>query len=323
MPSAALLIFAKITASKIPLDIMEKTDLIRRAQNLVQQLADGCESNDFGSATVSIYDTAWVSMVTKRIKGQDQWLFPESFQYILDTQLPDGSWDSHTSLEDGILNTMAALLALKKHTSTLPATNGTSSPDLGDMITKAKKSLDSRLYHWDVETCVNVGVEILVPAILAMLETEGVYFRFPGQPRLQAVREEKMAKLNPHILYDTPTTFHHSLEAFIGVIDFDRLSQHKTLGGMMGSPASTASYLIHSSLWDAEAEAYLARVVLKGQGEGSGGVPTVFPTPLFEIAWVWNEYLTKIDQDFDQILGGLHAFPSQHLSRVHEAAALV
>lgn len=51
-------------------------------------------------------------MVSKVIDGRRQWLFPDSSQYVLDKQLPDGGWESYASDLDGILNTMAALLAI-------------------------------------------------------------------------------------------------------------------------------------------------------------------------------------------------------------------
>ncbi len=280
---------------------MEILTLDRRAQNLVHQLADGCDNYNLGSATVSIYDTAWVSMISKTINGYDQWLFPESFRYILDNQLPDGSWESYASLEDGILNTMAALLALKKHSKTLPAGHKALSLHLDVSISKAKRSLEDKLHRWDVASGVNVGFEILVPAMLAMLETEDLLFQFPGRQCLQEIREEKMAKFDPRKLYNAPTTFLHSLEAFIGVVDFDRLCQYKTLGSMMCSPASTAVYLMHTSCWDAEAESYLHKVILEGHGKGSGGVPSVFPMPVFEITWVRSKYASRIDQEPDQI----------------------
>ena len=280
---------------------MEPLTLYHRAQDLVQQLANGCESHLLGSATVSIYDTAWVSMISRTINGHDEWLFPESFQYILDHQLPEGSWESYASLEDGILNTMAALLALKKHSNALSAGDKAISLHLDVSIYKAKRCLEDKLHRWDVESGVNVGFEILIPAMLAMLETEDIIFRFPGQACLQVIRERKMANFDPRILYDAPTTFLHSLEAFIGSIDFDRLCQYKTLGSMMCSPASTAVYLMHTSRWDAEAESYLHRVISEGYGKGGGGVPSVFPMPVFEITWVRSYCTCTTDQEPDNI----------------------
>ena len=55
---------------------------------------------------------------------------------------------------------------------------------------------------------------------------------------------------------------------------------------MMGSPASTAVYLIDSSSWDDEAEEHLRNVISAGPGRGNGSAPTAYPSSLFEISWV-------------------------------------
>ena len=257
-----------------------------RARKLVQDLADSCEDGWMGSASVSIYDTAWVSMVMKKHDGQEQWLFPESFQYLLEQQLPDGSWKSYASLEDGILNTMASLLALVKHKKSISDRKEDDLHQLSLRISRAKKSLEDQLESWDVESGKNVGFEILVPSLLIMLENEHIYVDFPQKNLIQGLNEIKMARFDAQVLYQSLTTYHHSLEALVGVIDFDRLGHLKMFGSMLGSPASTAAYLMHSSVWDTEAELYLRKVIHMGQGKGSGGVPSVFPMPIFETTWV-------------------------------------
>ncbi|KAI0005817.1 hypothetical protein F4779DRAFT_31181 [Xylariaceae sp. FL0662B] len=54
---------------------------------------------------------------------------------------------------------------------------------------------------------------------------------------------------------------------------------------MMGSPSSTATYLIHSSTWDDAAERYLRDVVRNGSGQRTGGVLSAWPTTVFETSW--------------------------------------
>ena len=54
----------------------------------------------------------------------------------------------------------------------------------------------------------------------------------------------------------------------------------------MASPASTAAFLMQSSVWNIDAESYLRNVIHNGSGKGNGGVPSVFPMPIFEITWV-------------------------------------
>lgn len=105
-----------------------------------------------------------------------------------------------------------------------------------------------------------------------------------------------LENFNTEILYSSPRTLNHSLKAFIDQINFDRLTHNKTFGSMMASPASTAAYLMQCSTWDNEAESYIRRVICEGIGKGNGGLPSVFPTPIFEVTWVI--YILSIGRTF-------------------------
>ena len=265
---------------------MDSLGIEQRAQTLIQQLATGCQSNNLGSATVAVYDTAWVSMVSKFENGHRTWLFPECFHYLLETQLPDGGWESQASLDDRLLHTLAALLAMKKHIS---ACGPMRHPDLADLegrISKATAYIQNSLHCWTMEENLHVGFEVLLPAHLSMLQKEGLAFEFPERGRLERLSASKLANFDPEVLYHTPTTSLHSLEAFLDQIDFDKLGHHKTFGSMMASPSSTAAYLMYSSIWDTDAELYLRNVIKEGSGKDSGAVPSVFPMPVYEISWV-------------------------------------
>lgn len=136
-------------------------------------------------------------------------------------------------------------------------------------IAKATQHLEERLWNWDVESTVHVGFEILVPSLLGLLELEGYQFQFPARSTLMAFNEQKLAKFDPRLLYNHhQTTLVHSLEAFIGRIDLDRVSHDLHNGAMMAPPASTAAYLMHCSSWSNAAEEYLRRVIAIGGGRG-------------------------------------------------------
>ena len=77
-----------------------------------------------------------------------------------------------------------------------------------------------------------------------------------------------------------------SLEASLDKIDFDKIGHHKVGGSMMGSHASTATYLTRTSVWTHEAERYLATVFASANGKDHGGVPSVFPATTFMLCWV-------------------------------------
>lgn len=262
-------------------------------RGIVKSLADRCvRTSGLGSMSVAIYDTAWLAMVSRDIDGVTSWTFPECFKYVLDNQFPDGGWESYASPIDGILNTIGGLLALLKRSRAAESMAAVSAkiPGISNYdshILRAKKSLHLQLQSWDVDTCDHVGFEYLVPALLNMLATYEVEFTFPGMQKLMAMNAVKLAVFDPkHIYGPMQSTALHSLEAFVGIIDFDRVSHHKVNGSIMASPASTAAYLMFRSEWDVEAEIYLKEVIANGVGKGNGGVPSAFPTTIFEISWV-------------------------------------
>lgn len=247
-----------------------------------------------GSMTCSVYDTAWVACVSKTVSDRSQWLFPSSFSFVLDSQLPDGGWPAHPGADDpdeidGILSTMAALFCLTQHVRNPLQLRHLHKEGLVTRMKKAVARLSELLEKWRVGDCKAVGFEVLAPSLLDLLEKEGVYFTFPDKERLLQIRDQKLAIIRPEMLYNTaPSTLLHSLEAFHGHQDFsfDRISHQKVSGSMMASPSATASYLIRSTKWDDEAEAYLRLVLSNGDGKGSGGVPSAYPSTSFELTWV-------------------------------------
>ncbi|KAF7935774.1 hypothetical protein EAE99_002754 [Botrytis elliptica] len=271
---------------------MDHFDVLE-AKFLVGSLAnESFRAGGSGSMSTSIYDTAWVSMVSKDVDGVRHWLFPEAFQHIVDAQSKDGSWESYSSQVDGILNTMAALLAFVSHQSANNSSYSILPPDIDARILKAQGSLRHQLQAWDVRSCVHVGFEILVPALLGMLEQHNVVCEFPGKTHLLQLNQEKLSIFQPEIFYQNiQVTALHSLEAFIGTIDFNRIKHHLKNGSIMASPSSTAAYLMNTSIWDNESEIYLRNTIIEGAGKGNGSVPCAFPTTFFEFTWVVSTLL--------------------------------
>lgn len=237
------------------------------------------------SWTMSIYDTAWLSMIKK--PGGD-WLFPESFDYILRTQNMDSGWVSKVSNWDDMLNTLSASIALEKRIREDKHLTSETRENLRQRRSHALTYLQKLLDTWDVESCLHVGFEILVPALLRMLDEYGFQMQFAGRKSLHVLNEEKLKNFDAEaILYGpSQTTVLHSLEAFVGKIDFSRVSHHKVGGSILGSPSATAAYLMNAPTWDNEAERYLQRVIQLGGGSGLGGVPSAFPCEIFELTWV-------------------------------------
>lgn len=257
-----------------------------QAHRLLTFSSSQCSNPDgLGSFSPSVYDTAWISMVAKEYaNGTKAFLFPEAFTYLLETQMPDGSWPSYSASIDGILNTLAALLALKTRGRMEDALHS----EFDKRCCRAEKALRSMLGDWDIKSTDRVGFEVLVPGLLRLLEEQGIHFQFRGRKELVELGESKRA-IGQHLLKGTKqTTLLHSLEAFVGVLNYDDVQHYKLPNGsMLNSPASTAAYLSKASEWDTEAEGYLRMVVdqyrLKGH---KGGVPTAYPTSMFELSWV-------------------------------------
>lgn len=253
----------------------------------------------YGTMSAAPYDTAWVALVAKEVDGQKQWLFPECFEHLLATQSNSGAWswtkDAGDASIDAILNTAGPLLALKRHAAN-PLQLSNDPQLLADRITRATEALKSQLAIWDVSTTDHVGFEIIVPAMLEYLELEdgdgSLTFDYNAKAPLMKINQAKMSRFRPEYLYGSHRmTALHSLEAFIGKIDFDKVSHHKTGGSMLGSPSSTAAYLMHSSLWDDESEAYLRTVVRLAAGQNSGAIPSAFPSTYFETSWLLSTVL--------------------------------
>jgi hypothetical protein len=264
------------------------TTMIDEARSLVQQLSLSLSHGiPYGSMSTSIYDTAWVSMVARETNTKRRWLFPSSFEVVLNAQSTDGGWTHNSSEFDAIITSLAALLALLKHSAEEVGTEGNVLPqDMDKRISKAKDWLQKHLHAWDVHNTDRVGFELLLPAHLRLLESYDVSFNFPGYNTLMNLNKKKLAKFDPTILYQNTCSAAHSLEAFAGILDFDQLNVQQDNGSIFCSPSATAAYLIFLSSWNDQAEAYLHQAYNHGAGGGSGNFPSAFPSEIFEASWV-------------------------------------
>lgn len=275
---------------------MDRSFIQEKINQLMNNICTSTGNDAICSLSPSVYDTAWVSMVQKPGHGV---LFPQCFDYILQIQLPDGSWASEQSDTDGILSTLAACLALrqlKPHVK-MPDTY------IEERCLRAQAWLHSKFATWKIEEAERVGFEVLVPNLLRLLEHQGVHFNLTGKDLLMSFAEGKMSKFRKVLTGPKQTTLLHSLEALFGLFDYDSVKHHKLPdGSMLGSPSSTAAYLMSSSTWDVDAEAYLCRVVERRHTTSLwGGCPSAFPTTIFEWSWVSNACHTHSDHYIESI----------------------
>ena len=221
--------------------------------------------------------------------GIPQYLFPSAFLSILNSQLPDGSWDAHlvtqSTLEtpnnalpmlsnnsDSYLSTMAALYTSKNHIVSSCQIHPARLPGLPlhERITLVISSLQGMLCKWQIDCCNSVGFEILIPGLLDLLRLQGYNFDFPDREKLFKVRNSKMARLESSMSQGvTPIVVLHSLEAFHGQsiksLGTSYVKEHLIHGSVMARPAATASCLMKSPIWDEEAETYIRLIIGRGR----------------------------------------------------------
>ena len=176
-------------------------DVYAETAKLLASMASKLDGTWYPSSmSTNVYDTAWVSMVSKEENGSRKWLFPKAFEFILLSQHADGHWDDDEPRANAILSTMAATLACFKHQSFPHLLSHVSSPE--DIDVRTSKSiawLTHELVNWDGQKEVDsVALEILVPALLNQLEKYGVSISSPylkDLTQLSAIRlsEAKLA----------------------------------------------------------------------------------------------------------------------------------
>ncbi|KAL9012654.1 MAG: hypothetical protein Q9173_002593 [Seirophora scorigena] len=205
----------------------------------------------FGSFSGAVYDTAWLSMISKGDGERKDPLFPECFAHLLESQQDDGAWGATASQADGILNTLAGLLALA-HRQRSSVSGSLNSKSLDWRIERGSSAIQGLLQDWDPSQSLQVGSEILIPSLLRQLKSFDIHFRFPGHSALMDLHNQKLRKFNPTLVYSAKaTTLLHALEAFVGLIDLDQAAHHcSEVSGILGSPAATAAYLMNTSIWD-------------------------------------------------------------------------
>ncbi|KAG5979881.1 hypothetical protein E4U55_004661 [Claviceps digitariae] len=241
-------------------------------------------------------------MISKTEKNRKEWLFPECFYYLLKAQSANGGWGvPQTTQTARILDTSAALLALLLHAKEPLQIVVVSRNEIHEHIERGFISLQQQLSQWDdVERSNHIGVELIVPALFAYLQRErdSFVFDYPCKQTLESMNKAKVAQFRLETLYTKrPSSALHSLEAFLGKLDFNRVSHHLYRGSMMASPSSTAAYLIGASEWSDEAESYLRHIVRAGAGHGDGGIPGTYPTTHFECSWI---LATLLQAGFDK-----------------------
>nr|XP_010918399.1 ent-copalyl diphosphate synthase 1, chloroplastic isoform X2 [Elaeis guineensis] len=227
--------------------------------------------DDDGEISISAYDTAWVALV-KDLNGSGGPQFPSSLQWIVENQLPDGSWgDSIFLAHDRIINTLGCVVALKSWNTRL---------DICDRGISFLRDNMWRLAEEEAEL-MPIGFEIAFPSLLEIAKSLGLELPYddPALQDIYASRNLKLKRIPKDVMHKLPTTLLHSLEGMLD-LDWEKLLALQCLdGSFLFSPASTAYALMQTS--NERCLKYLQKIVERF----NGGVPNVYPVDLFEHMW--------------------------------------
>lgn len=219
-------------------------------------------------------------------------LFPESLDYVIERQQPDGGWSYGMKHHEtgSILNTLAALLAIEKkmrfeghkHGNSLKAGPTYTTHGLYLRAQKAKEFLRPRLQDWMPDDAhKQPACAQILQFVLVELAKEGISFYAPGLNDLIATVP---STVNPDSGADSniESCRKAQVEALSGITwraqgdtDRPRNPNHLSEVGINRSPALTAISFFISECDDQDIEIYL-RNAIKATGT-VGGVPPLFP----------------------------------------------
>lgn len=217
------------------------------------------------------YDTAWLASVPAG-RGGTEALFPSALSWLLENQMPDGSWGGSIRYEhDRVLCTLAALVPL--------AMFGDGGEHEAN-INAGTRYLWQRGHGLASEPTELVAYELLLPTMIRRAQQANL--RVPPHLDIYAAQRAKKMNLIPAgALYSPRVTIVHSLEFLGERADIAGLRAAQGENGAIGnSPAATSFYYALSK--DKRALAYLEGCISK---DGNTRVPVLHPCETYELLW--------------------------------------
>ncbi|XP_028799641.1 ent-copalyl diphosphate synthase, chloroplastic-like [Neltuma alba] len=248
-----------------------KNDEIRKRVESIRKNLESKEGEK--SISPSAYHTALFALV-EDVNGSGAPQFPESLQWLIENQLPDGSWgDADIFVAyDRLLCTLASVIVLT-HYNVHP-----------EKVHKGLKFFKENANTLETEnrehmTC---GFEVILPTLLHWAKGLNMDLPddFPGLPEILARRDAKLKRIPMEVLHSVPTTLLFSLEAIPG-LQWDKLQNVRSKdGSYLFCPSSTAFAFTQSN--DPHCLTYLNNVAQNF----NGGVPDFYPIEFFEQLWI-------------------------------------
>lgn len=232
-----------------------------------------------GVVEPTAYDTAWVARVPS-LDDDGAPAFPSALAWLLEHQRADGSWGA--SLEyhhDRLQSTLRAVLTLAHWQRRQGHTRWQ------DRINTACVAFAHHATLLARDPYDLIGFELILPTLLQEARALGLPLPFDAFATVHRLREEKLARIPPELVYTAHTTVAFSAEFLGATLDAARMSAVRDAQGSLAcSPSATAFHLLAAPGDDA-ARAYLAKTLTAS----GGAAPAVSPIDIFEAAWALRE----------------------------------
>nr|QWV53994.1 kaurene synthase-like 3 [Chamaecyparis formosensis] len=255
-----------LTFKETPLDEMD-----RRIEELVGEIKGLFNSMEDGEISPSAYDTAWVARVPA-IDGFAEPQFPQMVDWILQNQLPDGSWGEKRRFLacDRLLNTLSCLVTL----AFWGVGNNQLSRGLNFLRRNIEGMIKEALGHYRPK-----GFEMAFPVLLNEAKLLGLDlpYQLSVMKQISEKRDLQLRKVSVEELHIHPSSMLQCLEGIQEVVDWKNILKLQSKdGSFSGCPASTACVFLHTG--DEKCLRFLTSLVKKFGDH----VPGIYPVDIAE-----------------------------------------
>jgi halimadienyl-diphosphate synthase len=228
-----------------------------------------------GCIGASPYDTAWVARI-RDPQSPDTLLFPKCMEWLLQHQHADGSWGEFAPYT--LLPTMAAMLALAH--APQPTDQQQSA------LQRAREYIVSQQSSWSLTQIDTPFWEFLIPTLHHDLAEAGIDLPIPGLDEFVSQMNAKLQRVPWQTIGSGHSILTHCMEACPSSVPMEQiLLGQSPNGGFGNSVASTAAVVLRGQN---QAALRLLKYVVE---KSDGGVPTSFPSDVFETAWILDFFI--------------------------------